>query len=180
MGCNGNGGCEITPPAWYNARGGNGNTLGCVGVGALSQCNGIWTSDTAVISAAAPLGTLTFDTNTAFFTKYMPVGLRFSVVDDAGLNVAQGIDRVVGFAAIDYSGTTYKLDGNPTTCAAFSLYGEHALSLIELGEITSGGPNVTVDLSLLALTTADTFNVQAFMYGWSKRGGGYGGSSVQP
>jgi len=172
----------IKPPAWHRA--GASGALGVCPAGSLSQCGAIFTSNTASLTAAAPASTLTFTVDTSFFTVFRPAGLRFHVNQDDGLNNEE-VDRTVAFTGINYQGINYKLDENNTPVSAFSLYGEHALSLIELGDLISGAQNVTIGIALLAtaLDAARTLSVSALMYGWSKRGAGGAaitGSAIVP
>lgn len=169
----------IKPPAWH--RNGSGS-IGVCPAGALSQCGALFTSNTVNLTAGAPTGTLTFTVDTSFFTVFRPAGLRFHAVQDDGLNNDE-VDRTVAFTGIEYQGINYKLDANNSPISAFSIYGDHALSLIELGDLLSGAQNVTIGIGLLSTTTAATIRVTAMMYGWSKRGaGGAGlaGSAIVP
>lgn len=172
----------IKPPAWHRA--GNGGALGVCPAGSLAQCGAIFTSNTVNLTQAAPAQTLTFTVDTSFFTVFRPAGLRFHVNQDDGLNNEE-VDRVVAFTGINYQGINYKLDTNNTPVSAFSIYGEHALSLVELGDLISGAQNVTIGVVLQTtnLNVARSMNVSALMYGWSKRGAGgaaIGGSAIVP
>lgn len=162
--------CKIPPPDWLGPVG-NGTVLGVCGVDALKQCNGIFSSNTVDLLIAGPTGTLTFDVSASNFSIFRPRGLRFHVVDILGVNNDE-IDRAVAFTALDYQGTNYKLDGNLTPLSSFSLWADHALSIVELGDLVPGGQDVTVDVSLYSATFVGTLRVMALMYGWARRGQG--------
>ena len=178
MSCGGCQSCKPARPAWVNTRG-NGSIVGVCPATSLEQCNGVFTSDTVDINAAAPALPITFDVSTSNFERFRPAGIRFHVTDNAGV-LHEQLERDIAFVNIQFQGTNYKLDANETAASAFSIYGFHALSLIELGDLVPGGQDVTVAMTLLAAASASTYRVQGIMYGWAVRGGGTAGSAIVP
>lgn len=178
MSCGGCASCKPARPAWVGTRG-NGSIVGVCPATSLEQCNGVFTSDTVGINAGAPTLPITFDVSTSNFERFRPQGIRFHVTDLAGL-IHEDLERDVGFTNIQFQGTNYKLDANTTALSAFSIYGFHALSLIELGDLVPGGQDVTVTLNLIATGSASTYQCQGIMYGWAVRGGGTAGSAIVP
>jgi len=176
MSCNGS--CKPSRPAWVNERG-NGSIVGVCPASSLEQCNGVFTSNTITINAGAPTLPIVFDVSTSNFERFRPRGIRFHVTDNDGL-LHEDLERDVGFSGIQFQGTNYKLDANTTALSAFSIYGYHALSLIELGDLVPGGQDVSVACQLIALGSATDYLVQGIMYGWAVRGGGSAGSAIVP
>lgn len=165
--------CSIPKPSWYTPQGGNGQVTGAISRAALEQCNGIFTSSSADLDSATTTGTLTFDVSASNFTKFVPRGIIFHVANPAGTQL-DDLERMVAYTALNYQGVNYKLDANPTPLALFSVWAFHALSAVEIGELTPGGQDVTIDVSLVQAPSAGTLRVTAEMYGFSLRGGNSG------
>jgi hypothetical protein len=174
MACNGHERCRLEPPVWFSAKNKNGNISGAISMVELAQCNGIFTSNTVALSAAALADTLVFDVKTSNFTRFAPVGLRFLVTILGGLSTAGSYDpaQAVHFTAIRFQDTNYKLDRNNTLCSAFGTEGDNALRVQELPELFPGGQNLEIDVGY-ATTGDDTtiYLVSALLYGFASRGG---------
>ncbi len=176
MGCNG--ACEAPRPTWISTRG-NGSIVGVCSAASLEQCNGVFTSDTQDIDTGSATGELTFDVSASNFERFRPRGIRFHVTLEDG-TPDDHAERNVAYTAISFQGTNYKLDSQETSLSAFSIYGVHALSLAEFGDLVPGGQDVKVSVKLLATASGKTYRTQAIMYGWAVRGGGSAGSAIVP
>lgn len=174
MACGGSSGCKVDRPKW----GGSGTgQLGVCDRASLSQCDAVFSADTVTInSTGAAADTLTFAVRESNFTKLLPVGIIFDVVRATGVDLSYN-NKAVGFTALLYQDVNYKLNRLPAPLSLFSPYAEHALCMAQVGMLTPGNQNVTVDLaSMLPGTTDVDFIVSAHLYGWAVRGGGGAGA----
>ena len=160
-----------------------GKTIGICDDSMLRQCDVAWPSDTVDLSIATPQAPMTWTVTNVGFTELQPIGLKFTVVPEDGLD-REEFDRVVGFSALNYENTNFVPQNTTGTItqplALFGPYCNRALRITELGRIQAGANAPVATVDLISTAFAGTARVIGTIFGRSIRGGMRDGYSSTP